>query len=92
MKLLIVEPTEISCMYFQAILRGFLDEFQPEVKDMADKLVNAAISVYQFMVVTFLPTPSKAHYVFNMRDLSKCVQGVLQANKLAVMTKLQMTK
>lgn len=73
-------------------MRGFLDEFQPEVKDMADKIVNAAISTYQFMVVTFLPTPSKAHYLFNMRDLSKCIQGVLQANKLAVMTKNHMTK
>lgn len=47
---------------------------------MADSLVNASIDIYQRIMDEFLPTPMKSHYVFNLRDLSKCVQGILQAD------------
>ena len=37
--------------------------------------MEASVEIYNRMSVDLLPTPAKSHYVFNLRDLSKCVQG-----------------
>ena len=47
---------------------------------MAPAIVTAAVEIYFRMSTDLLPTPAKAHYIFNLRDLSKLVQGVLQAD------------
>lgn len=51
-----------------------------EVSCLADKIVNAAVDVYLKICAELLPTPAKSHYVFNLRDLSKSMQGVLQSD------------
>ncbi|XP_054751474.2 dynein axonemal heavy chain 6-like isoform X1 [Lytechinus pictus] len=65
---------------FKSIINGFLAEFPQAVKEQADAIVGAAVEIYGRMSTDLLPTPAKSHYVFNLRDLSKCVQGVLQAD------------
>ena len=40
-------------------------------------LVQATMHVYKAVVEKFLPTPSKSHYVFNLRDFARVVFGVL---------------
>jgi len=60
---------------FQAILNGFFSEFSAAVRQCAEPIVQAANEIYSRMSSDFLPTPAKSHYVFNLRDLSKCVQG-----------------
>lgn len=50
------------------------------MRPLAQPIVDAAISVYDRIAQELLPTPDKSHYVFNLRDLSKCIQGILQAD------------
>ena len=66
--------------HFQSIMKGFLSDFSKSIFEAADSIVNAAVFLYQKIAVDLLPTPAKSHYVFNLRDLSKCIQGVLQAD------------
>ena len=51
------------------------------VKECGVRIVEAAIEIYNNMSTDLLPTPDKSHYVFNLRDLSKCVQGILRADE-----------
>lgn len=45
--------------------------------NLSDKLVMSSIEVYKTVCASLLPTPSKSHYTFNLRDLSKVFQGML---------------
>ncbi|XP_051560675.1 dynein axonemal heavy chain 6 [Myxocyprinus asiaticus] len=83
-------PSEHSLkQIFKAILGGFLSEFSTAVKQAADSIVDAAVEIYHRMSVDLLPTPAKSHYVFNLRDLSKCVQGMLQCESTTVRDQTQ---
>ena len=39
-------------------------------------IVNSTLSLYSMARLQFLPTPAKAHYQFNLRDVSKVIQGI----------------
>ncbi|XP_069092738.1 dynein axonemal heavy chain 6 isoform X2 [Pleurodeles waltl] len=83
-------PSEHSLkQIFQAILNGFLNDFPPAVKESATSIVDAAVEIYNRMSIDLLPTPAKSHYVFNLRDLSKCVQGILQCDPGSVRDQTQ---
>jgi len=56
-----------------------LDTFSSAIRNLSDQIVKACVDVYMRISREMLPTPDKSHYVFNLRDLSKCIQGILQA-------------
>lgn len=62
---------------FSSILEGFLQSFPESFQELADPLVNGTLTVYQDIQKVLLPTPSKSHYTFNLRDLAKVIQGIL---------------
>jgi dynein heavy chain len=42
-------------------------------------VVQATLEIYKQTIMTFLPTPSKSHYLFNLRDFGRVVKGILLA-------------
>ena len=42
-------------------------------------MVQATMAVYKETIRHFLPITSKSHYVFNLRDISRVIGGVLLA-------------
>ncbi|KAK3092231.1 hypothetical protein FSP39_000084 [Pinctada imbricata] len=67
-------------------------EFATEVTELQLPLVSAAIAVYYRMNSSMLPTPTKSHYTFNLRDLSKVIQGLLQAHESVIVSKDNMAQ
>jgi hypothetical protein len=84
----------IIISYFQnrLIMRGFLKEFSQPIIDIGDKVVTAAVQLYGKIAEDLLPTPEKSHYIFNLRDLSKCIQGILQADANVIIEVKQMLR
>ncbi|KAH9593471.1 Dynein heavy chain [Trypanosoma melophagium] len=69
-------PSEsVITKIFTAILSHRLEKY-PELHKMVDALVKATIQTYQRVSRDLLPIPSKSHYLFNLRDLSKVFQGI----------------
>ncbi|XP_050084093.1 dynein axonemal heavy chain 6 [Anopheles aquasalis] len=77
---------------FKALLGGFLNEFSMAIRPLAEPIVETAVSVYERILAELLPTPKKSHYVFNLRDLSKCIQGVLQADPSSYINPMQLMR
>ncbi|CAH0689857.1 unnamed protein product [Chilo suppressalis] len=53
--------------------RGFSKDFDPCIEE----LVSGTLEVYKQCRLNLLPTPSKSHYTFNLRDFSRVILGVL---------------
>ena len=82
-------PTPQVKKIFSAILATKLDGIE-EFRQMIDQLVQSTVEVYNSVVSEMLPTPSKSHYLFNLRDMSKVFQGVMQAKHDLMDTREQM--
>nr|XP_031841739.1 dynein heavy chain 10, axonemal [Nomia melanderi] len=65
---------------YKSILDGHLAIFEEDVQSISETLVQTTLELYEIITTEMLPTPSKFHYIFNMRDLSKIVAGLLQSH------------
>jgi dynein heavy chain len=81
-------PSEYNLKHiFKSITQGFFMDFSAPVRSCADLIVDSAVEIYGRMSTELLPTPAKSHYVFNLRDLSKCIQGILQVKPESISDK-----
>ena len=80
-------PLSVESIYGPIIKHQFkVKYFSAEVNKTIEGLTNATIMLWNKVKNTMLPTPSKFHYVFNMRDLSRIFKGVLQVKKETINT------
>ncbi|XP_061330226.1 dynein axonemal heavy chain 3 isoform X2 [Pezoporus flaviventris] len=69
---------EILTKIFNAVADWhFSKGFEPVFLRLGKMMVQATMVIYKMAVDNFLPTPSKSHYVFNLRDFSRVIKGVL---------------
>eukprot|EP00898_Chlorokybus_atmophyticus_P008353 jgi/Chlat1/8519/Chrsp80S07812 len=55
--------------------------YGPDVSRLRGPMVAATIEIYQTVEAQLLPTPSKSHYTYNLRDVAKVFLGIQYAPK-----------
>ncbi|XP_015987103.2 dynein heavy chain 12, axonemal isoform X12 [Rousettus aegyptiacus] len=67
-------------------------EFPPEYFLIGNQIVSGTMEIYKKSMEHLLPTPTKSHYTFNLRDFSRVIQGCLLIERDAVESKHTMTR
>lgn len=64
---------------FETILTWYMKDgkFPKDVQDLSRPMITSTLQVYSSAMQSLLPTPSKSHYVFNLRDFARVVQGIM---------------
>ena len=55
---------------------SFQDDYDSAISTQGQALVEATLQMYKDVQAQFLPTPVKCHYMFNLRDFARVIQGV----------------
>lgn len=72
---------------FTSILSAFAGKyFNAAVQGATANVVAATVEIYDRIRTDLLPTPSKSHYTFNLRDMAKVIQGAMRADSKSVTT------
>ena len=65
---------------FSSLLTFYMKKFPEGTRSFAKEASAGCLKVFEFVKNELLPTPSKSHYTFNLRDIWKVVQGVCAAH------------
>ncbi|XP_035496799.2 dynein axonemal heavy chain 10-like [Scophthalmus maximus] len=63
-------------LIYASIIKGHTRPFQEAVQKVCDKVTLCTLELYSSIIKDLPPTPSKFHYIFNLRDLSRVYNGL----------------
>ncbi|DAZ93925.1 TPA: hypothetical protein N0F65_008868 [Lagenidium giganteum] len=76
---------ELTSIY-STLLAQHLQHFADKIKRLGSAIVTASVDLYLDVRANFLPTATKFHYVFSLRELSALFQGLFLARPESYMT------
>ncbi|XP_067862341.1 dynein axonemal heavy chain 10 [Heptranchias perlo] len=86
-------PAEESLFsIYASILKGHTMTFTEELQAICVKITSCTLQLYNTIVQELPPTPSKFHYIFNLRDLSRVYNGLVLATPERFQTVAQMIR
>ncbi|KAJ3359470.1 Dynein heavy chain 10, axonemal, partial [Kappamyces sp. JEL0680] len=73
-------PKESSLQHiYSSIIEGHTSIFSESVRKAATKITTMTLKLFAEISKNLLPTPSKFHYIFNLRDISRIYEGMCLA-------------
>uniref|UniRef100_K7FM63 Dynein axonemal heavy chain 10 n=1 Tax=Pelodiscus sinensis TaxID=13735 RepID=K7FM63_PELSI len=86
-------PSEVSLhLIYASILKGHTKTFNDSIAAITDKMTFCTLELYKAIVRDLPPTPSKFHYIFNLRDLSRVYNGLVLTTPERFQTVTQMVR
>ncbi|NWH62016.1 DYH10 protein, partial [Geococcyx californianus] len=86
-------PSERSLnLIYASILKGHTAMFNESISTISDKLTVCTLELYKMIICDLPPTPSKFHYIFNLRDLSRVYNGLILTTPERFQTVTQMVR
>uniref|UniRef100_W5K6M6 Dynein axonemal heavy chain 10 n=1 Tax=Astyanax mexicanus TaxID=7994 RepID=W5K6M6_ASTMX len=79
-------------LIYSSILKGHTRPFEECIRNMCDKLTFCTLELYKTIIKDLPPTPSKFHYIFNLRDLSRVYNGLTLTNAERFLTEAQFVR
>jgi len=77
---------EVMCGIYHQLCTHFFSqaEVTGAVLNSVDKVVRSTLRTYKTALASLRPTPSKSHYLFNLRDFGRVCQGMCLATATTV--------
>lgn len=70
---------------FTQLMGHFYKRYSEPIREAEEQLIDAVLHVYDRVREELLPTPSKSHYTFNLRDIWRVFQGMCSASSKHVL-------